>query len=69
MKITENVLKKWSTWANFVTMGLGAAMVYLPQLIPQEYNAIVMCACSVTISICQFIKQGNLEKIIDVVTD
>lgn len=65
MKMTENVLKKWSTWANGVTLVLGAAMVYLPQLVPQEYNALVMCACSVTVAVCQFIKQCNLEKLAD----
>lgn len=65
MKLTDNIIKKWSTWANFVSLTLGAAMVYLPNLLPSEHHAQVMCVCSVVIAACQFIKQGNLEKLKD----
>lgn len=65
MKINKLALKRASTWANGIAMTLGAAVLYLPDLIPAEHLPIVMCGCSVVIAACQFIKQGGLEKLND----
>jgi len=66
MKLSKNTIKKWSTWANFILMTFGAVTIYLPDIVPSDYLPYVMVIWSFVIGACQFIKQGNLEKLNDV---
>lgn len=58
MKPNKEALKRYSTYANAISLVLGAMMIYFPEIIPKEYVPHVMCACSGLVAACQAFKQG-----------
>ena len=52
------VHKRLSTYANLITMVLGAAMVYVPDMgLSQPLTGKIMCACAVLVAGAQWYKQ------------
>jgi hypothetical protein len=58
MQINKEAAKRYSTYANFIALVVGAMMVYFPEIVPEEYIAHVMCVCSGLVAACQAFKQG-----------
>lgn len=58
MTFNKEALKRWSTWANAGALVVGAAMIYLPDVLPAGAVSYVMLACSTFVAACQAIKQG-----------
>ena len=56
------VKKRLSTYANLITMVLGAAMIYIPNMgLDQGMTGKIMCACAVLVAGCQWYKQGGKD--------
>lgn len=58
MQVNKEAAKRWSTYANGIALVVGAMMVYFPEIVPDDYVAVVMCGCSGLVAACQFIKQA-----------
>jgi|LGOV01.1.fsa_nt_gb hypothetical protein len=53
------IKKRLSTYANLITMVLGAAMIYIPDMqLEQGLTGKIMCACAVLVAGAQWYKQG-----------
>jgi len=53
------IKKRLSTYANLLTMVLGAAMIYIPDMgLDQSLTGKIMCACAVMVAGAQWYKQG-----------
>jgi hypothetical protein len=58
MKLNKEMIKRYSTYANAISLILGGMMIYFPEIIPKEYVPYVMCICSGLVGACQAFKQG-----------
>ena len=58
IKANKSMHKRASTYANYISIGVGAAMLYVPDIVPQEYTAYVMCLCGVTVALCQAVTKN-----------
>lgn len=58
IKINKDALRRYSTYANAVSLIIGGMMIYFPEIVPKEYVPHVMCACSGLVGACQAFKQG-----------
>lgn len=65
MALNKAAVKRYSTYATLVSMVIGGVMTYLPDLIPDEYNGLVMLVCTGVIQGCMWIKQGGLQAVLD----
>ena len=54
--------KRYSTWCNLITIISGAAMPFMPELIPHAYQGWVLMLLAVTTALAQAIKQGKLDE-------
>ena len=65
--ITLNAVKRISTYANLGAVALGAAMVYVPDLVAPEHQVKVLCGCSIFVTVCQFLKvEENIKRLFNV---
>lgn len=55
--MNKQFFKRYSTYANGLSMLIAAVSIYVPDIIPAGYQAHVQAACAGVIAICQFIKQ------------
>lgn len=56
------VHKRLSTYANLITMVLGAAMIYIPEMgLEQGMTGKIMCACAVLVAGAQWYKQEHKD--------
>lgn len=53
IKLNKNMHKRASTYANYIAIAVGGAMVYVPDMVPTQYTPHVMCLCAVTVALCQ----------------
>lgn len=58
MTFNKEMIKRYSTYANAISLILGAMMIYFPEIIPKDYVPHVMCVCSALVAACQAFKQG-----------
>lgn len=65
MKANKQALKRWSTYANLAAIVVASLMVTLPDLLPSQYHAYIALTGGVITAVCQFIKQGGLNELMD----
>ena len=65
MKANKQALKRWSTYANLAAIVVASLMVTLPDLLSAEYHAYVALVGGLITAVCQFVKQGGLNDLMD----
>ena len=65
MSLNKQAAKRWSTYANLVSLIVAALMVGLPDLLPVDYHAYVALFGGLATAVCQFIRQGGLNDLVD----
>ena len=58
IKPNKQMHKRCSTYANYISIGIGAAMIYVPEVLPVEYTPIAMMLCGVTVALCQAVTKN-----------
>lgn len=61
IKVNKQMHKRASTYANYISIGLGSLMIYVPEVVPHEYVSYVMCFCGVTVALCQKFSKDNKD--------
>jgi len=56
--MNKEFFKRYSSYANAISLLLGAAMAYFPEMVPANALPYVMCTCSVVVALCQVVKQN-----------
>lgn len=49
--------KRYSTYANGISMLIAAVAIYIPEIVPDGYQAHIQAVCAGVVAVCQFIKQ------------
>ena len=63
MKVNNMALRRWSTYANFTSMIVSAALVGLPDIgLDAFVVARIMLVGNIIIASCQFVKQQEATK-------
>ncbi len=63
MKVNDMALRRWSTYANMVSMMISAALIGLPDIgLEAVVVARLMLVGNVIVAVCQFVKQQALGK-------
>lgn len=58
IKLNKSAHKRSSTYANLISVAIGAGMVYVPDLVEPVYVPVVMMICSVVVALCQSVTKN-----------